>query len=532
VATTHMNLFVQHLRKTVLRNGLGITDGQLLDAFVRHKDDAALAVLVRRHGPMVWGVCCRLLRSHHDAEDAFQATFLVLVRKAATLPDKEMVGNWLFGVARQTAVRMRALAAKRGVRERQVMVMPQPTTTDHSRTDLKPLLDEALSRLPAKYRVLILFCDLEGKTRKEVARQLAVPEGTVASRLATARVMLAKRLAQRGVIVSGGLLGALLSEQAASAAAAAAAVPTVVISSTIKAVTLLAAGQAAGAGSISAPFVLTEGMLKTMLLRKLKTAGAALLVILGLSALGVGLSTRPTEAAQKDREPSASSKPAQAKVASAPQEAKPADLSAQQIVDRMTEAYADCKSYRDTGLVKTLFVLNVGNHTVEKPFTTAFVRPDRFRFEYKENVGGQETRFIIWSSAKEVQTWWDLQPGIEKGKSLDLALGGAAGVSGLASLNIPQLLLPDKLGWSRLALKEAKRADDGKLDKVECFRVEGKFGGNPITVWIDKKSYLVRRIDEQATFDTFRTEQTTTYDPTFGEKITDKMLAFDPPAPK
>ena len=130
MATTKMSLFVQHLRKTVLRDGFGITDGQLLDSFVHQKDDAALAALVRRHGPMVWGVCCRLLRSHHDAEDAFQAAFLVLVQKAATLPDKEMVGNWLFGVARQTAVRMRAIAAKRGVRERQVTVMPEPTTTD------------------------------------------------------------------------------------------------------------------------------------------------------------------------------------------------------------------------------------------------------------------------------------------------------------------------------------------------------------------------------------------------------------------
>src|ERR1700682_4553498 len=128
MATTQMSLFVQHLRKTVLQNGFGITDGQLLDSFVRNKDDEALAALVRRHGPMVWGVCCRLLRSHQDAEDAFQATFLVLVQKAATLPDTEMVGNWLYGVARQTAVRMRALAAKRGVRERQVVNMPEPAT--------------------------------------------------------------------------------------------------------------------------------------------------------------------------------------------------------------------------------------------------------------------------------------------------------------------------------------------------------------------------------------------------------------------
>jgi RNA polymerase sigma factor (sigma-70 family) len=524
VATTQMSLFVQHLRKTVLRNGFGVTDGQLLDSFVHHKDDVALAALVRRHGPMVWGVCCRLLGSHHDAEDAFQATFLVLVQKAAALPNKEMVGNWLFGVARQTAVRMRALAAKRSVRERQVTVMPEPNTTNQHFNDLKPFLDEELSRLPDKYRALIIFCDMEGKTRKEVANQLDLPEGTVASRLATARVMLAKRLARRGVIVSGGLLGAVLSQQAASAA-----VPTVVVSSTIKVLTLVAGS----AGPISAQFaVLTERVLNIMLLRKLKTAGAALFVIMALVALSGGLSTHPTEAAQKDGEKSANSQAAQAKGASPPKEAKPDNLPAQQIVDRMLKLYSDCKSYLDSGTVKTLFVENGGKRTVEEPFTTAFERPDRFRFEYKETIGDRQMRFIIWSNAKQVQTWWDVKPGIDKPESLDLPLGGAAGVSGNSSLNIPQLLLPDKMGWRRLALTEPKRAEDGKLDKVECYRVEGKYGGNPITIWIDKKSYLVRRIDEEAMFDNFRTEQTTTYDPTIDEKITDKMLEFDAPGPK
>jgi len=99
------------------QGGAGTTDGELLTRFLGHRDDAALAALVRRHAPMVWGVCRRLLRGHHDAEDAFQATFLVLVRKAATVVPREMVGNWLYGVAHQTSVRLRATAAKRGVRE-------------------------------------------------------------------------------------------------------------------------------------------------------------------------------------------------------------------------------------------------------------------------------------------------------------------------------------------------------------------------------------------------------------------------------
>src|SRR4051794_3402794 len=127
MATTPMNRVIQHLLASCGRDAM--TDGELLTRFLSGRDDDALAALVGRHGPMVWGVCCRLL-AHHDAEDAFQATFLVLVRKANALPDPETVGNWLYGVARQTAVRMRAMVAKRGVREQQVAVMPEPATAD------------------------------------------------------------------------------------------------------------------------------------------------------------------------------------------------------------------------------------------------------------------------------------------------------------------------------------------------------------------------------------------------------------------
>ncbi len=133
-----INQVIQHLLTACGRDGAGLTDGELLVRFLSNRDDAALAALMRRHGPMVWGVCCRLLRSHHDAEDAFQATFLVLVQKAATLPDKETVGNWLYGVAHQTAVRMRAIVVKRGVREKQVAVMPEPATAERVRLDRPP----------------------------------------------------------------------------------------------------------------------------------------------------------------------------------------------------------------------------------------------------------------------------------------------------------------------------------------------------------------------------------------------------------
>src|SRR5439155_6649987 len=145
-------------------------DGELLSHCLSGRDGDALAALVRRHAPMVWGVCCRLLHNHHDAEDAFQATFLVLVRKAADVP-REAVANWLHGVARQTAVRLRATAAKRRRRETQVVNMPEPTVPTAHDADVQAVVDEELSRLPDRYRGVVVLCDLEGLTRKEAARQ-------------------------------------------------------------------------------------------------------------------------------------------------------------------------------------------------------------------------------------------------------------------------------------------------------------------------------------------------------------------------
>src|SRR5262249_41380183 len=127
MATSRISGVLQHLRRAVLfQEGADLIDGQLLEDFISRHDEAALAALVRRHGPMVWGVCRRILRNHHDAEDAFQATFLVLVRKAASVLPTAMVANWLYGVARQTALKARATVATRERRERQVATMPEP----------------------------------------------------------------------------------------------------------------------------------------------------------------------------------------------------------------------------------------------------------------------------------------------------------------------------------------------------------------------------------------------------------------------
>lgn len=291
MATNQISGVIQHLRN-VLRDGVGLTDGQLLEDYVSCRDEAAIEALVRRHGPMVWGVCRRVLGNLHDAEDAFQATFLVLVRRAASISSRELLANWLYGVAHQTALKARATAAKRKWRETQVTTMPEPAVVQPDQWHyLQPLLDEELSRLPEKYRGVIVLCDLEGKTRTEAAGQLGCAEGTVASRLARARIMLARRLRKRGIALSGGALAAVLSQQAASAG-----VPTSVVTSTIK-----AASGAAISANIAA---LTEGVIKTMLFTKLRTVFAVVLM-LGFVATGAIFLTCRTVAGQDDKQPAA-----------------------------------------------------------------------------------------------------------------------------------------------------------------------------------------------------------------------------------
>jgi RNA polymerase sigma factor (sigma-70 family) len=306
MATSPMSEVVRHLRASaLLRDEAGRTDGQLIEDYVSRREGAALAALVRRHGPMVWGVCRRILRNHHDAEDAFQATFLVLARKAASVRPRGMVANWLYGVAHQTALKARATTAKRGARERQVIGMPEPAATEPDLWhDLRPLLDQELSHLPDRYRVAIVLCDLEGRTRKEAARHLGVPEGTLAARLARGRVMLAKRLARHGLAVTGGSLAATLAQNATSACA-----PTSVVFSTIKATSLYASGRTALTGVISVKAAaLTEGVLKTMFLQQIRRGAAALAVVAALGICAGGLFQK-TQAQAQTSESSKSSHP-------------------------------------------------------------------------------------------------------------------------------------------------------------------------------------------------------------------------------
>jgi RNA polymerase sigma factor (sigma-70 family) len=284
MATGSMCKIVKHLRRAALLNAdAGVADGQFVEAFVSRRDETAFEMLVRRHGPMVLGVCRRVIGNIHDAEDAFQATFLVLARKARTIVPRDLVGNWLHGVALRTAVEARGRLARLRSREKQVMNMPQPSVaSDVDSSALHRLLDDELNRLPDKYRAAIILCDLEGRARREAARQLKIPEGTLSSRLATARQMLARRLPRHGLTVPAAALAAALTAQVARAS-----VRPALLVSTVKAAIAAAAGPTAG-GLLSAEVIsLTQGVLKTMLMHKLKVLTVLLLgAVLGGAGLG------------------------------------------------------------------------------------------------------------------------------------------------------------------------------------------------------------------------------------------------------
>jgi RNA polymerase sigma factor (sigma-70 family) len=269
---TVLSGLVRRLTTELACDGEALTDATLLERFLDRHDEDAFALLVRRHGPMVLGVCRRLLQDSHDAEDAFQATFLVAVRKAASVRPRALFGNWLYGVAYRTALEARARIARRRSKERQVDTMPQApqVAPENDWEPLRQLLDQELSRLPEKYRVPVVLCELEGRSRRDVARQLGLPEGTLSSRLATARKTLARRLARHHPALSGGALAALT-------AGASAEVSPGLARSAVQVV----------AGAPPQVVALAEGVLKAMLLTKLKVAGLFVLAALVTAGMGV-----------------------------------------------------------------------------------------------------------------------------------------------------------------------------------------------------------------------------------------------------
>jgi RNA polymerase sigma factor (sigma-70 family) len=272
------------------------SDGQLLGRFVARGEEAAFTALLERHGPMVLGVCRRVLAHAQDAEDVFQATFLVLARKAGSVRKQESVSCWLHGTAYRLAVRARAQRALRRAREREALT-PRPADPLFAAAwrELLGVLDEEVQRLPEKYRKPLVLCYFEGQTHQEAARQLGCPLGTVRSRVARARDRLRDRLIRRGLTLSAAGLGTVLAANTASAA-----VPARLVAPTVAAALHFpACGTGPGAAS-----ALAEEFTRAALASRLKTAATYVLALAVLGGGAAGLAGRrapaPAEALARE----------------------------------------------------------------------------------------------------------------------------------------------------------------------------------------------------------------------------------------
>jgi RNA polymerase sigma-70 factor (ECF subfamily) len=262
------------------------TDTQLLRRFAASRDQEAFARLVERHGPLVLGVCRRVLGTVQDAEDAFQATFLVLARRAGSIRDPALLGNWLYGVASRIARKARAAVRKRQMHEKPSPLLPSLVAPAVAADpDLGPVLDEELSRLPEKYRAAVVLCYLQGKTNEEAARLLRWPTGTVKGRLARARDLLRDRLVRRGLQASALLLATCLAE----AQARAASVPPGLAEAATRAGVSFAGGSGVAGGASPAAVRLAEAALQS--LRGARRVAVSLVLLLAILTTLFGTAT-------------------------------------------------------------------------------------------------------------------------------------------------------------------------------------------------------------------------------------------------
>ncbi len=295
MADGHIDSVAQHIRRLVAAERAGaLSDRELLDRFVRDRDEDAFAALVRKHSALVHGVCRRVLRDAHDAEDACQAAFLVLARKAASIRARNSLGSYLYGVAYRVASNLRREVSRRRGREAPAVDVPAPAAADVTWREVRGVLDEELWRLPERFRAPLLLCYLEGKTRDEAAHELGWTPGTLRGRLERGRELLRARLARRGLTLSAALLATLLVGHAASAA-----LPVALVQGIAKGAVLVAAGQLPAAGAVTARAAgLMERVVKAMAMTRIKIAAGVLLAV-GLFGIGAGTLTNRALTAQQ-----------------------------------------------------------------------------------------------------------------------------------------------------------------------------------------------------------------------------------------
>ena len=253
-ATRSLSASLQHLHRTLRADEFaGLSDAELVGRFVERRDEYAFAALVGRYGRVVFGVCRRVLRHTEDAEDAFQATFLIFARDAASVQRAGAIGNWLYGVAHNVARKAKGARARRAVKEREAVARPRLVAPAGAVNDWTEVLDRELDALPDKYRAPIVLCDLFGRTIQEAAVEVGCPPKTLGTRLSRARALLARRLTRRGLTLSPAALVAALGSDARVAAA----VPNCLLDSAVHSAVDVVAGTAAATPAVVA---LTQGL--------------------------------------------------------------------------------------------------------------------------------------------------------------------------------------------------------------------------------------------------------------------------------
>lgn len=472
-----LNRLVRQMRVLIEVRQEEATDAQLIDRFVNQRDQTAFATLVYRHGPMVQAVCRRELYDVHDADDAFQATFLVLVRKASLLKKRERVASWLHGVAYRIARKARMLAARRRAMPLDFRELPAPERMeDLAWRELQLVLDEELQRLPAKYREPIILCYLEGLTYADSAQCLRVPAGTVSGRLDRARELLRAGLMRRGFTLSAGLLGTLLGQNATAAG-----LSHSLLQSTVAAATAFT-GQAAGPISGKA-LLLAQLTLRSLFYAQCKAIACIVLVSLALLGGSFWLqrflasqSTSPVLAAAKDgpKEPVPGNQP--------PWQQR---TDAQRVVDRAILALGGSEKAASLRCASWTMVWNPGENTERKHRITARGH-DQFRMEMEYlKAGKMETSLYILN--KDVGWRRDQGASVAEFPAAMLTVNKGQ----LYALRLGDLLT--SLEEEKVALKMTGEAT---MDQRAVIGLQVEHGSYPVVqLYFDKASGLLYRTE-------------------------------------
>jgi RNA polymerase sigma factor (sigma-70 family) len=421
MATAQLGTLLWHIRKlAAARCSLQQTDHELLDDFSARRDQTAFAALVSRHGPMVLRVCRRVLNHEQDAEDAFQATFLVLARNSGSIRKRAALAEWLHGVAYRTAMNAKRSAARRRNHEGRLRSLTPEAAPSPTWDDVQAVLDQEIQRLPNAFRAAFVLCVLEGKSKSEAAAELGLQPGTVSSRVTRARQRLQRQLARRGVELSALLAAVSVAEGIGNGA-----VPAVLASSTLRWGLLVAAGESAAGGIPSHVAALAAGATRAMFLTKTKIATAILLTASVLTG-GAGimaykaLAGKPTASQATAPHPSGNNQPPAAKEETAKPDAVPIKQAGETITYSGRVLAPDGKPVAGAKLYMTLS-WGYPHHPSPSPEYATTAADGRFEFKVpKAEFADQFT--VVAAAAANYGVGWVNIPADGKREDLTLQL--------------------------------------------------------------------------------------------------------------